>query len=853
MESLLAAYSESMGCTGPAVPAELVQAAVRISDQHAVIGSDGPSDAVHKGEGQAAAAPCADEPEMSSAGVIDGSGESWSPIQLWDQVMRNYGVYEDSTRLIDLYHADASRGDRVAKAKADQATAIAAAVEALAQLSNREARAQLRKFDDEQSVFSPVVPISQTTELLSQFHPSYWTSGFLDLFFRGDCIERDRRRTMHGIHPSAWDKIWAKCLIQRADFRGWQTSVEFVACLYNVLLRRSQMRAVQIEASKMSNIDADKLAMVTARDIVACAQGSGECETLRAILKRVGLDEKLNATFRHAQAAMRNVRGSEASKGGLRLNFTAMRIWNGCSSLFFTLNPYARQPLTIALCNGEQFHVEHFSLDWSDEDMASFFDSTGRQRPRLLYDIAAEDPVAITRAFHYTVRLVLEELGNCCPPASCGVQHKSGKKSRQHYDTVPARLESGIFGGIAGYLGVVEPQLRKMLHLHMLVQLLGFAHPDDIFKRGNLKDMIKRVWSFVSSICFRSSEAFARYLSEDSAVDALKCAPLMPLSEKQRCMIGPQRTQESYRAQLKAREMKEPCPAEDIISCKYETWTPAAYRSRSWYKSRDEKTDPLPSSVFAAVAVRDVHAATLSFGNHVCKPRVCHKGRIGRMGFCRMMFWHWAKVPRKISGKRKRDNAGDGDEYCAKRQHGLALQPRWLEGSPPVHMTPPQIGIPGLEVNQPFHYRMTPGIAMGPRCNHDLGILLRVPALKSEEAVLETVDGEELRESELSIDAMIEALIDHEFYCVSYSTKEEPLIVGLLHSFADGVRNIDLEIARRRAEGEVVENMEHARKLLHRLLHSTNRRMHKGFPEMISYILQKPDHYASHSLSLIHI
>ena len=136
--------------------------------------------------------------------------------------MRNYGVYEDSTRLIDLYHADASRGDRVAKAKADQATAIAAAVEALAQLSNREARAQLRKFDDEQSVFSPVVPISQTTELLSQFHPSYWTSGFLDLFFRGDCIERDRRRTMNGIHPSAWDKIWAKCLIQRADFRGWQ-------------------------------------------------------------------------------------------------------------------------------------------------------------------------------------------------------------------------------------------------------------------------------------------------------------------------------------------------------------------------------------------------------------------------------------------------------------------------------------------------------------------------------------------------------------------------------------------------------------------------------------------------------
>ena len=168
-----------------------------------------------------------------------------------------------------------------------------------------------------------------------------------------------------------------------------------------------------------SLIDADKLAMVTARDIVGCAQASGECETVRAILKRDGLDEKLKTTFKHAQAAMRNVRGSEASKAGLRLNFTAMRIWNGCSSLFFTLNPYARQPLTIALCNGEHFHVERFSLDWSDEAFDGFFDSISRTRPRLLHEIAAEDPVAITRAFHYNVSKLLEELGNCAPSASC--------------------------------------------------------------------------------------------------------------------------------------------------------------------------------------------------------------------------------------------------------------------------------------------------------------------------------------------------------------------------------------------------------------------------------------------------
>ena len=90
-----------------------------------------------------------------------------------------------------------------------------------------------------------------------------------------------------------------------------------------------------------------------------------------------------------------------------------------------------------------------------------------------------------------------------------------------------------------------------------------------------------------------------------------------------------------------------------------------------------------------------------------------------------------------------------------------------------------------------------------------------VPPLKSKEAVVfeaqpngvkdsnseDAVHAEELREDEMSIDAMIEALVDHEFYCVSYSTKEEPHIEGLLHTFADGVRNIDLEIAQRRASG----------------------------------------------------
>ena len=72
-------------------------------------------------------------------------------------------------------------------------------------------------------------------------------------------------------------------------------------------------------------------------------------------------------------------------------------------------------------------------------------------------------------------------------------------------DGVAARLEAGIFGSVAGYLGVIEAQMRKMLHLHMLVQLHGCSHHDDLFRRGDLEARIKRAWSFAASICFRSS------------------------------------------------------------------------------------------------------------------------------------------------------------------------------------------------------------------------------------------------------------------------------------------------------------------------------------------------------------
>ncbi len=143
------------------------------------------------------------------------------------------------------------------------------------------------------------------------------------------------------------------------------------------------MRAVQIEASKLFSRDVDLLSKVSAIDIVSAAVASGDCETLRGILRKDGLDDALKRAFRHMQAAQRTVRGSEASKTSLQNKFTAVRLWSGCSSLFFTLNPYARQPLTLALCSGDHLRVENFSLDLSDVGVTEFF--AGVKQARLGY------------------------------------------------------------------------------------------------------------------------------------------------------------------------------------------------------------------------------------------------------------------------------------------------------------------------------------------------------------------------------------------------------------------------------------------------------------------------------------
>ena len=210
--------------------------------------------------------------------------------------------------------------------------------------------------------------------------------------------------------------------------------------------------------------------------------------------------------------------------------FFALRLWSGCSSLFFTLNPHdIRSPITLVLLQADAKFERAFSLDLDDASAEEYMREFLVEHPRRLHQLVAGNPLVATRCFHWTVRLVIRTLFNC------------DDKPGQCPDSVASKDVPGVFGHVRAYYGVVEPQMRKALHIHMLVQILGFTHPEDILGEAVLPEVFRRLWYYVASVSFRSSEAFADYLGEEAATAALARAPLLPLTKKQRDMIGQQK------------------------------------------------------------------------------------------------------------------------------------------------------------------------------------------------------------------------------------------------------------------------------------------------------------------------
>ena len=148
---------------------------------------------------------------------------------------------------------------------------------------------------------------------------------------------------------------WAKVLMTRADVRVWSTDVELMATLYNILLRRDQVNAVEAcirTCAKYKQDTLQDISDLTASGLVAHALSSGDVNSVRELLRRKNLDRTLQKTFLEMQIIQRKVRGSEAEKDGLIPKFVAMRLWSGCSSfsMWFMKSVYDPAVLMHFVC-----------------------------------------------------------------------------------------------------------------------------------------------------------------------------------------------------------------------------------------------------------------------------------------------------------------------------------------------------------------------------------------------------------------------------------------------------------------------------------------------------------------------
>ena len=70
-----------------------------------------------------------------------------------------------------------------------------------------------------------------------------------------------------------------------------------------------------------------------------------------------------------------------------------------------------------------------------------------------------------------------------------------------------------------------------------------------------------------------------------------------------------------------------------------------------------------------------------------------------------------------------------------RRIPGRDLAAAWDgQGLPPVHALPPEVGLPALECTWPYHFKESFGTLLGARCNHDVGVLGRLPVLPADVA-----------------------------------------------------------------------------------------------------------------------
>ena len=135
--------------------------------------------------------------------------------------------------------------------------------------------------------------------------------------------------------------------------------------------------------------------------MVVAAPAAGEATSIRYAPQMRNVDVRVKRVLRSMEVALRRVEGSEAERDVLRFKFGALRLWTGCSLLFFTLNPHdIHSPLLVHFIGDREEHVERVSLDWDDDEMAQYYDRHRTGNTLFFHELATRWPGAAARGVH---------------------------------------------------------------------------------------------------------------------------------------------------------------------------------------------------------------------------------------------------------------------------------------------------------------------------------------------------------------------------------------------------------------------------------------------------------------------
>jgi len=842
LQKLLDEYSRSIGHRITGVPREILSTATPLSKEQRAVASEGPADLAGEHEGSTDTAHGKDEgmPQISAA-VLDDSLPSLSPIKLWGEALKSL-VDATKTSAACAQKRCVGSTDEHAFLQEKSRVAMTNAFLGLKELSAEHVQQTIR---DHASKCDVAIKYNHTGSMLSFFDPLFFQKSFPVLFPLYDCGELEPQRKAHG-NAALQGSRWSKCLLKRWRGSRWRLDLEFMAVCFNVFLRRSQMTSLAITYRKPWFTSwTDKINSVKASDVRALAQIAEEHQSIKSIMRSDDVAESVKFLLHKMQLVQRYVPYTDAFRQSMRNRFTAMRIWGGSSTIFWTINPAdVKHEMTLTFSCGDVAESYKYNLDWHDAEKNDFLDNT---LPDLAFhEIVATDPVAAVSFYDKFLELMLIHLFNM-----------TTKPKHLHPDGVAGHEAGGIAGVLASYIGMTEPQARESLHFHFLTTAVGLENPERLRRHfaRDFQGTVLTLWKWAASIQFCSTEAAAVHMdggdaeagqaTQGMAMETLRSMPLLQIDkDEQLPMIGLKGYVEQHKAQCMARGLPPTTlqaffqdNARFLRQNKGRPYLQAALKSR--------RTSP---EEWQRRMVTELLLHTKRCGNHKCKPRVCHKGRIGKKGFCRLGFWHYALRMKKGTHRQDRRKVQNAkDEPKRVMVHGKSLVPRWDgQGMPPIEHSQPDQGRILFERNHPFHTKMNPPLGVCGLSNHDVNHLLRLQVLTGDPSATDPAEVE--RRVSNAIADMSRGVNDANWHTHAYVTKQQPHLVNLFKSFGDGLEHLQKDFDDALANGVAQESPEYtAKRIIFRLMSKTNSVMHKGLPEIVAFLLGLHELRCSHA------